>query len=73
MNHAGEIAPLSRLIRPHVAVITTVEAAHIEFFDSIEAIADAKAEIFVGMEGGTAVLNRDNPLYDRLAAAARDA
>jgi len=71
MNHAGEIAPLSRLIRPHVAVITTVEAAHIEYFDSIEAIADAKAEIFVGMEGGTAVLNRDNPLYDRLAAAAR--
>ena len=71
MNHAGEIAPLSRMIRPHVAVITTVEAAHIEFFDSIEAIADAKAEIFMGMEGGTAVLNRDNPLYDRLAAAAR--
>jgi UDP-N-acetylmuramoyl-tripeptide--D-alanyl-D-alanine ligase len=71
MNHSGEIAPLSRMIRPHVAVITTVEAAHIEFFDSIEAIADAKAEIFVGMEGGTAVLNRDNPLYDRLAAAAR--
>ena len=71
MNHAGEIAPLSRMIRPHVAVITTVEAAHIEFFDSIEAIADAKAEIFLGMEGGTAVLNRDNPLYDRLAAAAR--
>lgn len=71
MNHAGEIAPLSRMIRPHVAIITTVEAAHIEFFDSIEAIADAKAEIFLGMEGGTAVLNRDNPLYDRLAAAAR--
>ena len=71
MNHAGEIAPLSRMIRPHVAVITTVEAAHIEFFNSIEAIADAKAEIFVGMEGGTAVLNRDNPLYERLAAAAR--
>jgi len=71
MNHAGEIAPLSRMIQPHVAVITTVEAAHIKFFDSIEAIADAKAEIFMGMEGGTAVLNRDNPLYDRLAAAAR--
>jgi UDP-N-acetylmuramoyl-tripeptide--D-alanyl-D-alanine ligase len=71
MNHAGEIAPLSRMIRPHVAVITTVEAAHIEFFDSVEAIADAKAEIFVGMEGGTAVLNRDNPFYQRLASAAR--
>ena len=71
MNHAGEIAPLSQMIRPHVAVITTVEAAHIEFFDSVENIADAKAEIFLGMEGGTAVLNRDNPLFDRLAAAAR--
>lgn len=71
MNHAGEIAPLSRMIRPHVAVITTVEAAHIEFFDSIDAIADAKAEIFQGMEGGTAVLNRDNPMFERLEAAAR--
>ena len=71
MNHSGEIEPLSKMIRPQVAVVTTVEAAHIEFFDSIEAIADAKAEIFLGMEGGTAVLNRDNPLFDRLAAAAR--
>lgn len=72
MNHAGEIEPLSHIIRPHVAVITTIEPAHIEFFDSIEGIADAKAEIFTGMSGGTAVLNRDNPLFDRLAAAARD-
>jgi UDP-N-acetylmuramoyl-tripeptide--D-alanyl-D-alanine ligase len=71
MNHAGEIAPLSRMIRPHVAIVTTVEPAHIEFFISIEAIADAKAEIFEGMAGGTAVLNRDNPMFERLAAAAR--
>jgi UDP-N-acetylmuramoyl-tripeptide--D-alanyl-D-alanine ligase len=71
MNHAGEIAPLSRMIKPHVAIITTVEAAHIEFFDSVEAIADAKAEIFEGMDGGTAILNRDNALFDRLAKAAR--
>ncbi len=72
MSHAGEIAPLSRLIRPHVAIVTTVEAAHLEYFDSVEAIADAKSEIFAGMEpGGTAVLNRDNPHFDRLAAAAR--
>ncbi len=49
MNHAGEIAPLSRMVRPHVAVITTVEPAHIEFFASVEAIADAKAEIFDGL------------------------
>jgi UDP-N-acetylmuramoyl-tripeptide--D-alanyl-D-alanine ligase len=71
MNHAGEIEPLSKIIRPHVAVITTIEPAHIEFFDSIEAIADAKAEVFTGMSGGTAVLNRDNPHFERLAAAAR--
>ncbi len=71
MNHAGEIEPLSRLIRPHVAIVTTVEAAHLEYFDSVEAIADAKSEIFAGMASdGTAVLNRDNPHFDRLAAAA---
>jgi UDP-N-acetylmuramoyl-tripeptide--D-alanyl-D-alanine ligase len=74
MNHAGEIEPLSRLARPHVAIITTVEPVHLEFFPSIEAIADAKAEIFRGLEsGGAAVINHDNPHYKRLAAAARDA
>ena len=74
MNHPGEISPLTRLARPHVALITTVEAAHMEFFSSVEDIADAKAEIFEGVEkGGAAVLNRDNPYFDRLAAAARDA
>lgn len=72
MNHAGEIGPLSRMVRPDVAIITTVEAVHIEFFPSVEAIADAKAEIFEGMgPGGTAVLPRDNPHYSRLLAAAR--
>ena len=74
MNHAGEIAVLSRLVQPHVAVITTVEPAHFGFFPSVEAIADAKAEIFLGLEpGGVAVLNRDNPHYPLLAAAARQA
>jgi UDP-N-acetylmuramoyl-tripeptide--D-alanyl-D-alanine ligase len=71
MNHAGEITPLSQMIRPDVAIITTVEPAHIEFFDSIEAIADAKAEIFAGMDGGTAILNRDNPLFVQIAKGAR--
>ena len=72
MNHAGELGPLSRQVRPDVALITTVEAAHLEFFDSVEAIADAKAEIFEGMDpNGVAVLNRDNPHYGRLLAAAR--
>src|SRR5205085_216506 len=67
MNHAGEIAPLTRLVRPHVAIVTTVEPVHLEFFDSVEAIADAKAEIFLGIEpGGAAILNRDNPHFARL-------
>ena len=71
MNHPGEITPLTRLIRPHVAVITTVEAVHSEFFESVAEIADAKAEIFDGMDaGGTAVLNRDNPHFERLRDAA---
>lgn len=46
MNHAGEIEPLVKMVRPHVAIITTVEPVHLEFFSGIEAIADAKAEIF---------------------------
>jgi UDP-N-acetylmuramoyl-tripeptide--D-alanyl-D-alanine ligase len=71
MNHAGEIAPLSRLVRPHIAVITAIEPVHLEFFPSIEAIADAKSEIFQGLEsGGAAVINRDNPQFARLHQAA---
>ena len=50
MNHAGEIAPLARLARPHVAVITAVETAHIGFLGSIEAIADEKAELLRPLE-----------------------
>ena len=72
MNHAGEIAPLTRLVRPHVAIITTVEPVHLEFFPSVEAIADAKAEIFEGIEpGGAAVINRDNPHFARLDKRAK--
>lgn len=71
MNHPGEITPLALLVRPHVAAITTIEAVHRAHFSSIEAIADAKAEIFVGVEpGGAAVLNRDNDQFARLAQAA---
>ncbi len=74
MNHPGEIEALSKLARPHVALITTVEPAHLGFFSSVAAIADAKAEIFRGMDGnGAAVLNRDNEWYGRLEAAARAA
>ncbi|MBU6506124.1 MAG: UDP-N-acetylmuramoylalanyl-D-glutamyl-2,6-diaminopimelate--D-alanyl-D-alanine ligase [Alphaproteobacteria bacterium] len=74
MNHPGEIDALTRLVRPDVAVITTIEPAHLGFFPSVEAIADAKAEIFNGMDArGCAVLNRDNPYFDRLAAHAKAA
>ena len=71
MNHAGELAALTRLVRPHIALITWVASAHRAAFASEEAIADAKAEIFEGLEpGGTAVLPRDNPHYGRLHARA---
>lgn len=74
MNHAGEIEPLTRLVRPQVAIITTVEPVHLEFFRSVEAIADAKAEIFLGLEpGGAAVINRDNPQFARLEHGAQNA
>ncbi|MFQ3623549.1 MAG: UDP-N-acetylmuramoylalanyl-D-glutamyl-2,6-diaminopimelate--D-alanyl-D-alanine ligase [Acetobacteraceae bacterium] len=67
MNHPGEISPLARLAAPHVAVITTVEAVHIEFFDSEEAIADEKASILDGVSAsGAAVLNLDNRHFERL-------
>lgn len=71
MNHAGEIDALSRQVRPHVAVIVSIAPAHIENLGTIEAIADAKAEIFVGLEpGGTAILPFDSPHFARLQAAA---
>ncbi|MEI9803299.1 MAG: UDP-N-acetylmuramoylalanyl-D-glutamyl-2,6-diaminopimelate--D-alanyl-D-alanine ligase [Pseudolabrys sp.] len=74
MNHAGEITPLTKLVRPHIAIVTTIEPVHLEYFGSLEKIADAKAEIFAGLEpGGAAILNRDNAQYDRLAAAAKAA
>ena len=67
MNHAGEIRELTKLVQPDVAVITTVQPVHIEFFDSIVDIANAKAEIFEAVPpNGTAILNRDNPLFPNL-------
>lgn len=73
MNQPGEISVLSKLVRPHVAIITTIEPVHAEFFDTVADIADAKAEIFSGMTGGTAVLHRDNPYFPWLADAAERA
>jgi UDP-N-acetylmuramoyl-tripeptide--D-alanyl-D-alanine ligase len=74
MSHAGEITPLTQLVRPHVAIVTAIAPVHLEFFGSLQKIADAKAEIFVGIEpGGAAVLNRDNRQYAQLAKAAEAA
>ncbi|HUD51935.1 UDP-N-acetylmuramoylalanyl-D-glutamyl-2,6-diaminopimelate--D-alanyl-D-alanine ligase [Parvibaculum sp.] len=74
MNHSGEITPLSKLVEPFVALITTVEAVHMAYFNSVEEIADAKAEIFDGLQkGGVAILNRDNPHFARLEARAKAA
>ena len=72
MNNAGEIAALVRLVRPHVALITAIAPAHIENLGSEEAIADAKAEIFEGLEpNGVAIVPNDTPHRDRLVRAAR--
>jgi len=68
MNHAGEIRPLTKMVRPQVALVTTIAPAHVEFFpDGLAGIADAKAEIFEGLTpGGHAVINLDAPMADRL-------
>jgi UDP-N-acetylmuramoyl-tripeptide--D-alanyl-D-alanine ligase len=72
MNNAGEIAALTRMVRPHVALITAIAPAHIENLGSEEAIADAKGEIFQGLEpGGVAIIPNDTPHRDRLVKAAR--
>lgn len=71
MNHAGELLALTHMVRPHIALVTTIAPAHTEFFPSEEAIADAKGEIFQGLEpGGTAIVPFDSPHRDRLIAAA---
>ncbi len=73
MNHAGEIEPLVAMVRPHVAVITTVEAVHTEnFANGIDGVAAAKAEILTGLvPGGTAVLPKDNAFFDFLSGQAK--
>jgi len=72
MNHAGELHALTAQVRPHIAVVTTIAPAHIEFFDSEEGIADAKGEIFAGLQpGGIAIIPFDSPHRDRLIGHAR--
>ncbi|GAA4028336.1 UDP-N-acetylmuramoyl-tripeptide--D-alanyl-D-alanine ligase [Sphingomonas rosea] len=72
MNHEGEIRALVALVRPHVALVTAIAPAHIENLGSMDAIADAKGEIFEGLEpGGTAIIPNDTPYRDRLLKKAR--
>lgn len=74
MNHEGEIRPLVKMVRPHIAIVTGVAAAHLGYFSSLDAIAKAKAEIFEGVEpGGTALINQDDPRFKLLHKLARDA
>jgi UDP-N-acetylmuramoyl-tripeptide--D-alanyl-D-alanine ligase len=72
MNHKGEITPLTGMVRPHVALVTTIAPVHLEYFASLDEIADAKAEIFSGfVPGGVAILNHDIAQFERLAAHAK--
>jgi UDP-N-acetylmuramoyl-tripeptide--D-alanyl-D-alanine ligase len=75
MNHADEIVPLSKFVRPHAAVVTTVGPVHVENFpDGEVGVARAKAEIFAGIEpGGAAILNADNKWFELLKAEAEKA
>jgi UDP-N-acetylmuramoyl-tripeptide--D-alanyl-D-alanine ligase len=74
MNHFGEIRGLVGFVQPHVAIVTTIAPAHLEFFGTCEAIADAKSEIFEGLTpGGAAILPADSPYCARLSARARQA
>ena len=74
MNHAGEIRALTKMVRPHVAVITAIASAHIEHLGSLEAIADAKAEVFEGLTpGGTAIIPFDTQFRGRITDAAKAA
>ena len=74
MNHSGEITPLVKMVKPHVAIVTSVAASHLGQFNSLDEIADAKAEIFTGVvAGGSAVINQDSIYFGRLQEAAQAA
>jgi UDP-N-acetylmuramoyl-tripeptide--D-alanyl-D-alanine ligase len=74
MNNPGEIRPLAKLVRPHIAIITLIAEAHLGQFRNLDEIARAKAEIFEGIEpGGYAILNRDDPRSKLLGKLAREA
>jgi UDP-N-acetylmuramoyl-tripeptide--D-alanyl-D-alanine ligase len=74
MNHFGELRALVGMVRPHVALVTTIAPAHLEFFETCDAIADAKSEIFEGIvSGGSALIPADSPYAPRLRARAKQA
>src|SRR5580658_7214377 len=74
MNHFGELRNLVSFVRPHVALVTTIAPAHLEFFGNCESIADAKSEIFEGLlPGGFGLIPADSPYADRLSARAAQA
>lgn len=74
MNHAGEIEPLAKMVRPHVAIVTMVAGAHLGHFNSLDEIARAKGEIFSGViQGGQAIINRDDARWNLLSKMAVDA
>jgi UDP-N-acetylmuramoyl-tripeptide--D-alanyl-D-alanine ligase len=74
MNHPGEIRPLVKMVRPHIAIVTLIAAAHLGYFRNLDEIAAAKAEIFEGVEkGGAALINRDDPRWKLLDKAAQAA
>lgn len=74
MNHRGEIAPLARLVRPHIALVTWIGPAHIEHMGSLEAIADEKGDLFLGLEpDGVALVPNEAPMAARLRARAEEA
>ncbi len=71
MNHRGEILPLTQLVKPHAALVTTIAPAHVENLGSLEAVADEKGDIYAGLEpGGAAIVPADAPHASRLVAAA---
>ena len=74
MNHFGELRNLVSFVRPHVALVTTIAPAHLEFFGNCQSIADAKSEIFEGLlPGGAGLIPSDSPYADRLKARAKQA
>lgn len=71
MNHRGEILPLTQLVKPHAALVTTIAPAHVQNLGSLEAVADEKGDIYAGLEpGGAALIPNEAPHAERLVAAA---